>query len=241
MIELNAEYNRFEVDITAFNESLQFLKGQFVAQLPLNLDEAGTTSANCAFVFDWVRRAYLSRAINLAENYATLLNNKEALASALLSRALLETIAQFHLLLRKVENNLGSHQHAQVYFLLGRFMLGGDHKFEGNQKKLKKIHVNDGLDAMDKTYKHTSDTYNWLSEFCHPNSLGACLMFSKMNRQDQLLTFLSVPQIDESLSPAFEGSIYFPIFQEDWIKSLDVRVRIEREWKFTEEAFDIFE
>jgi hypothetical protein len=241
MIELKAEYTRFHEDIEAFNESLQFLKGQFVAQLPLNRDEAATTSANCAFIFDWVRRGYLSRTLNLAENYSTLLNNKEALASALLGRALLETIAQFHHLLREVERNLNSHKYAQVYFLLGRFMLGGDHKFASERKKLKKIHVNDGLRELDKTYNHTSDTYNWLSEFCHPNSLGVVLMFSRMNRQDQILRLLSVPFVDENSSPAFEASIYFPIFHEDWIRSNDVHGQIEREWKFTEEVFDIFE
>lgn len=182
-----------------------------------------------------------SRPVNLAENYATLLNAKEALASALLSRALLETISHFHLLLEKIENLLKTRQFAQAYFLLARFILGGDHKFEGSHKKLQKVHVNDGLRAMDKTYKFASDTYNWLSEFCHPNSLGACLMFSRMSRAKQSLTFVTVPTAEENLSPALKGILYLQLFYEDWLRSREIHRNIENEWKFTEEIFEVFE
>jgi hypothetical protein len=240
-IEQRKEYRKYSQDIADFNEALVNLRSQYVQMLPLNTDDAGTTSANCAFIFEWVCRAYLSRAINLAENYAKLLNAKEALASALLSRALLETISNFHFLLEKVENLLNASQFALVYFVLSRFMLGGDHKFESSHKKLKKVHVSDGIRAMDKTYEFASDSYNWLSEFCHPNSLGTCFMFSRMDRIEKSLTFLNVPSAEENLSPALEGILYLQLFCDDWQRSSKVRKSIESEWKFTEEIYEIFE
>lgn len=57
-IEIREEYQRYSEDIADFNKALVNLNSDFVSKLPLNLDDAGKTSANCAFVFEWVCRAY---------------------------------------------------------------------------------------------------------------------------------------------------------------------------------------
>jgi hypothetical protein len=238
LIEQQKEYEKFSDTIVDFNICLQQLRNEFVEQL--NLDEAATTSANCAFNFDIVRRVYLSRVINLSENYAALLNRKEALASALIGRALLETIAHFHHLLNKLEANLRLKQYAQVYYILCRFILGGDHGYAG-KIKIKKIHVNESFESLDKYFEHSSDSYHWLSEFCHPNSHGTTLMFSRIDRKAQTIKFSTFSSAVANLSPALEAALYLPIFIENWKRSHSIARQIAIEWKFTEEVYDLFE
>ena len=96
------------------------------------------------------------------------------------------------------------------------------------------------MESIDKTYEVVSKTYNWLCEFVHPNSLGAVLMFSHLNKQDQKVHFYQKPVFESSLSPAFEGAIYLPIFCEDWKESAEIKLQLQREWKPTIEVCDLF-
>lgn len=241
MIEITVDNKNFSEVIEAFNKSLSEINSFFISELPLNQDAPATTVANCIFSFDWVCNAFLGRVTDLADNYCDALNKKEALVAATLCRALLESISHFHHLLCKIHNYLKIKEYGRIYYILAQYMLGGDHGFEGDKKKLGKVHVNSSMESIDKTYKVVSKTYEWLCEFVHPNALGASLMFSRLNRKDQKVSFYQKPIFEDSLSPALEGALYLPIFCDDWEKRAEIRLQLEKEWKPSVDVYDLFE
>jgi len=94
---------------------------------------------------------------------------------------------------------------------------------------------------MKKKYKFVMKIHNWLSEFTHPNALGSCLMFSKINKQNQKVHFYKKPALQDSLSPALEAAILFPVFCDDWENYSKIRLQIKKEWKASVDVCDLFE
>lgn len=241
MIKISSDNKKFSDIIEDFNKSLIEIYSFVIDEIPLNQDAPATTIEHCIFSFDWVCNGFLGRTINLANNYSEAVNKEETLVAAILGRSLLESISHFHHLLYKISNYLKIKDHARIYYILAQYMLGGDHGFEGDRKKLGKIHVNDSMESIDKTYKIVSEIHDWLCEFVHPNALGSCLMFSRPNKQNQKVHFYKKPIPHDSLSPALEGAIFLPVFCKDWKNSSEIRLQIKREWKPSVDVCDLFE
>jgi hypothetical protein len=241
MIKINTSDANFLEIIEDFNKSLIEINSFFIDTMPLNQDYPATTVEHCIFSFDWVCNSFFGRVTNLANNYCEAINKEETLVAAILGRALLESISHFHHLFYRISNYLKLKKYGRVNYILAQYMLGGDHGFEGDEKKIDKIHVNDSLRSMDETYKFVSKIHYWLCEFAHPNALGSCLMFSRLNKQDQKVRFYQKPVLQDSLSPALEAAILLPVFCDDWKNSSEIRLQIKKEWKPSADICNLFE
>ena len=241
MIKISTSDKNFLKVVEDFNKSLIEINSFFIDEMPLNQDSPTTTVEHCIFSFDWVCNSFFGRVTNLANNYCEAINKEETLVAAIIGRALLESISHFHYLLYEISNYLKLKKYGRVNYILARYMLGGDHGFEGDGKKLDKIHVNDSIRLMDKTYKFVSEIHNWLCEFSHPNALGSCLMFSRSNEQDQKVRFYQKPALQDSLFSALEVAILLPVFCDDWKNSSKIRLQIKKKWKPSVDVFDLFE
>jgi len=136
MIKINTSDKNFLEIIEDFNKSLIKINSFFIVAIPLNQDPPCTSIEHCIFSFDWVCNSFLGRVINVANNYCEAINKEETLVAAILGRALLESISHFHHLLHKISYYLKLKEYGRINFILAQYMLGGDHGFEGDEKKI---------------------------------------------------------------------------------------------------------
>lgn len=226
--------------IESFNEALSFLNKQRAATIPICDDDPATTVQHCLFLFDWVCQSYLNRYLNLAKAFSKSVNDEDALPAAMIGRGLVETVAQFHYLLNKIEAHLKAKSWDQVYHYIASYALGGNHGFKP-EKKLKTLHVNNALEEIDKVFEKVGESYKWLCEFVHPNSLGTTVGFSQVDRPNSSVVFHEKIPFERGASPTMEAALWASIFQHDWERISKVRSQIASDWQPTEKVFELFE
>lgn len=128
----------------------------------------------------------------------------------------------------------------QVYHYIASYALGGNHGFKPEQK-LKTLHVNNALEEIDKTFENVGESYKWLCEFVHANSLGTTIAFSQVDKQSASVVFHEKIPFERGKNPTMEAALWAPIFQHDWERISKINNRIATEWQPTEEVFDLFE
>lgn len=235
IIERNFEDSDSKV-VFAFNKALNFLKTQRIDQMPFCSDPPGTSREHYASIFCWLCNVYLRRALNLADQYARAVNESEVLIAALLGRALVETVAHFHALMNASEKYIESREFAKLYHLIASYL--AYKKACTDSIRLKPLHVLDSLREVDRTYGVIQKSYDWLSEFAHPNSAGTAQSFSEIDKEKGVVVFVDKRNI--SKSPLLEPAIIFLILEEDWVRVACIAKRIESEVEPTAKVCDLF-
>ena len=138
----------------------------------------------------------LQRSYSLFKGAINSLNNSDVISSYLASRAHMEStgsIAYFLIKLRKYyEKDISMEE---IEYCLMQLYLGKKYyaENEDNPLEIQPINVLTLIDAVDKVFfKSTTnkghrrifrDTYEWISEFCHPNHFGQILGVKKDGRK----------------------------------------------------------
>lgn len=230
--------------VRAFNSSLDFLSKQKVSSLPLCPDGPATTIRQCLFSFDWVCQALLWRCCNIAEQYAKLVNENQALGATIIGRALAETVAHFHNLLQELEDLLKKGKSEKAYHLISSYSLGGRNipeTTDGKRLKLKTLHINDALRRINTRYENFQDTYDFLCEFTHPNSHGTTMSFSRPDKEKRVVRFKNNIHASTIDVPQLYPAICFQIMQFDWEEMAHVRKLLSEKWKPSIAVCDLFD
>jgi hypothetical protein len=230
----NPSFNELVVH---YNNSMTFLKAQCVDDIELSKAEPGKLE-HFLCLFDWLHHIYLRRALNLADNYSILVTSKQDLAATVIGRALIETTAHFHFLLNELRRYINLSKCGDAYHLVSSYMLGGNHGFNEDNIKFKRLHINDSLRDIEKLFPGVKEQYDWLCEFVHPNSLGATA-FSVSSSETGKITFFDKIETP-SATPVLDAAIFLVIFEDDWKRVDKVRLLIKEKWVEPESVDKLF-
>jgi hypothetical protein len=130
-----------------------------------------------------LQQVLLYRCVGLASGCAQMSNFGNVLCSVLSARALLETIA----LALDFEKNLQTHVSAKDFVKIDELITL--HTFStrsenmlAEKPELKAENVLNHIDRLEKTMSGIRAHYDFLSEWCHPNSAGHYFTFASLDR-----------------------------------------------------------
>ena len=166
------------------------------------------TPGSINFHLDCFNESLGRRSILLSETAQCQFNNENPLTGAILSRALIETMAvQYKLRMLLDTNPIDSEKYKKI-------ALGG--RFEGFP--IEQTNILTLLGKLDRKYPGTEKYHAALCEFTHPNIAGVLGSFCVPNLEENEALFVSTPKLDQ-----------FDEVREDFIKTVGTSLSIYEE------------
>jgi|GEM_PF-6552095 len=228
MLEITKNYSDILSDelknqIKEYNKNIELLKTNTTksAETPTyNINEQNSTYLNNMYII--ARQSLLRRHLDIYSSFEELWNTEQLLSASILGRALYENLASLHYLNRGLEKAIVEKDYISAYKHIGSSLLSCRYKRKKNTNTFSDIrypHIMDQLRELDKEIP-IMDDYNWLSEFTHPNALGASLYYSTIIEEKDKVEFIDKPEIDfYTISNCLTAPITIGIFHIFYLKS----------------------
>lgn len=170
------------------------------------------------------QQVLLHRAIALFDGTAVSLNSSATLAAMLSARALMETIAIIVWVAGRAETHLAQGDLSSLDTLAQQGIFATrDEVFLSKHPEYRASSVLKYLQKVDRRAPGFLRHYEYLSERCHPNSLGHNFMFSELDHTDGTVRFFDQrkPEANRTCVLAGIGSL---VLVEPAIRSLEASV-----------------
>lgn len=173
------------IDQAAFNEAELLskgleLSGRLKASLPPRIDPATISkSAKIPFKALCIREVMLYRVSELADTALTSYQNGRLVASATLTRALLESVALLYWLHKELERAITDRSSTKINEFLGRALVGA----RNQSTPLLAHNVMNAIDVVTRDFDLYRKMYEDLCEIAHPNWGGGLGAYAKLNRE----------------------------------------------------------
>jgi hypothetical protein len=142
-----------------------------IAALPLN--------SKLPFKALSLRELLIHRVSDLADTAVELFEQRRLIPAVLLTRGVIETVAVAFSLYKALERFVGSHDVAAFDEFLMKGLMGG--RLEDSSYRA--TNVVTLVQHVEKTIPGFESSYNWLSEFAHPNWAGMLGAFGEIDRE----------------------------------------------------------
>ena len=150
------------------------------ASLPSRIDPATvSTRAKIPFNALCIREVLLYPVSELADAALTCFRQDQLVAAAILTRALLESVALLYWLYKEVKGAVASGATGKIDEFLGRAVVGTRNK----STPLLAHNVMDAIDVVTQDMEHYRKLYEELCEIAHPNWAGGLGAYAKLNRE----------------------------------------------------------
>ena len=211
------------LDQIAFNEEELLMKGLALsrglkASLPPRIDPATiSTTAKIPFKALCIREVMLYRVSELADAALTCYQQGQLVATASLSRALLESVALLYWLYKEVKEAGENGSTGKIDEFLGRALIGT--RIESTP--LLAHNVMNAVDVVTKDILFYRKIYEELCEIAHPNWGGGLGAYAKLNK-DMIWYELGTNQLPKPLilGPLVTSLEFFVSFYNDMIPHL---------------------
>lgn len=174
--------------ITEFNDCLKRLQDCRCKKIHLSSFPAPSKVAWKVAVY---RQALLYRTLSLANGCAQSWNSSNALCSILAARALVETCAVSVDFQRQLADRLMALDIDRIdELVMNRTFATRNKDLVRDHPDIAAVSILTILEKWDKTdLPGILRTYEWLSEFCYPNSPGHYAFFGTMDDNDEVISF----------------------------------------------------
>ena len=152
----------------------------------IDLDSMGGYESVVA-KFMLARAGLLHRAFELAISADNSIENKQIVSSSLLIRALFETVSVFGYIYYKILAFNENKNLKEFDTIIANILYGSRDK----STDYVSINILTMIDTIDKEYPTYRSTYDRLSEYSHPNFIGASLLYGTP-QSDGIVTFDSI-------------------------------------------------
>jgi hypothetical protein len=181
-VEVMAEDN---VAQAVFNEEEFLKKGlelsrRLKASLPPRIDpETISTKAKIPFKALCIREVLVYRVSELADSALACYQRDQLVATATLTRALLESVALLYWLFNELKTAVADGDTSKIDEFLGRALVGT----RNEATPLLAHNVMKAIDVVTKDIDHYRKVYEELCEIAHPNWGGGLGAYAKLNRE----------------------------------------------------------
>ncbi len=137
--------------------------------------------------FMLTRAGLLHRALELAISSDTAINNKQIVSSSLLIRALFETVSVFGYMYYKMVDFNKNKNIKEFDTNITNILYGS----RNGTTDYVSVNILTMIDKIDKEYPNYRSTYDKLSEYSHPNFMGASLLYGTPQK-NKIVTYDSI-------------------------------------------------
>jgi hypothetical protein len=190
-------------------------------------------------------QSHLRRFLCLIDAMELTWNTGRLLPCTIMGRSCMESAAMLALINTKLQKLVGDKNYNKAYFWVASNMLLVKTDIEAfgyEDVSLKSIHIMDAIRAVEAILRGYLDTYNWLSEFLHPNSLGVFASFCKYLPDQQSATFLDNQEISgKAIYNCMAGLLCVPVFAMALDQAKDIGEKIvSTDWRGDDELLKLF-
>ena len=199
-------------DIEEFNQTLERLRKRRLSSIR---PEGVAAESKVVWKISSFIQVVLYRIVMLADGCADAWNARNVLAALLCSRAIMETsavILDFEIQLKRFCGD--SNFSAIDDLVMNRTFSTRQEDWHKEGSGLAAVSVLTLIDKMDKTIEGARQHYDFLSEMCHPNSMGHNFMFGKLDTQTAVVCLSDQAPFTRAFSDhVFGGFILIGIFE----------------------------
>lgn len=235
---------------TDTNERAKRLKSKIISEIPKLPHSQEPNSQTLQHSYNVYRQTHLMRLLSIFDGVCVTWNHENTMASIILTRAIMESIAVFHFFIERMEKHISNNNFDETFYWLMSNAMHTKMKFSSLQGyenlSLKNLHVMDAIRETDKKYQGKAEGlfknyYDLLSELLHPNFLGVMDFFSSLHKETGKTYIHEKHHIkSESLFHILNGLGFLSIFEEDWDRSEKLFITLQNlGWSPTEKLQDM--
>jgi hypothetical protein len=231
--------------ITETNRIIKELEKRKVDLIALPHPPDVTNKHHMNRAYNVLMQAHLRRFLCLIDCMELTWNTGRLLPCTMMGRACMESAAIVVLINSKLKKHITETDYNKAYYWVASHMLLVKTDIEAHgfeDVKLKSIHIMDAIRSVEGLLKGYLDSYDWLSEFLHPNSFGVFASFCNYRPDLERATFRDSQEIaGKAIYNCLTGLISVPVFAMalGQVEEIDKDI-VVADWRGDDELVKLF-